>query len=267
MKRPLSLIITGNGLNCEAETSYAYERAKAEPKLVHIYDLIDGDSTIDRADILTFIGGFADGDDLSAGTVQAARFRWKLRDSLEKFISADKPVIGICNGYQTLVKMGVLPGFDGDYQSREVTLMANDSAKFEDRWVNLSVNHQSPCIWTEGIKQMFLPVRHGEGKLYGSDTVIKRLVSFNQAVMFYTDGKNGKYTMDYPANPNGSLEAIAGICDPTGHILGLMPHPEAFLSPYNHPEWTFLRDTGKRLPKHGQGLKIFENAVRYVNGL
>ncbi|MEA3514293.1 MAG: phosphoribosylformylglycinamidine synthase subunit PurQ [Nanoarchaeota archaeon] len=265
MKIPKALIITGDGLNCEDETKYAFNLAKAEPKLVHITNILDGDYKINDAQMLAFIGGFANGDHLGAGTVQAVRFRHKLWDDLQEFIEKKKPIIAICNGFQTAVNMGILPGIDQDYRKRSVTLMTNDSGVFEDRWVYLKANPDSPCIWTKGIKKLFAPVRHGEGKFYTHEEgMIDNLFENNQVVLQYAGRNFVRPTMDYPLNPNGSLESIAGICDETGTIFGLMPHPEAYLHAHNHPDWTYLKAIGKKLPKEGQGVKIFRNAVKYV---
>jgi phosphoribosylformylglycinamidine synthase subunit PurQ / glutaminase len=267
MVRPTALIITGNGLNCEQETSHMFRLADAEPHLESIWSLMDGDYKMADSQILALIGGFADGDDLGAGTAQAARFRHKLRDQLEQYISSSKPIIAICNGFQTAVKMGILPGFSPDYRTRSATLMDNDSGRFEDRWVDLSVNKDSPCIWTKGIEQMFLPVRHGEGKFVADTATIERLSKGNQIVMRYILPEHQvpyiTPTMQYPYNPNGSLDAIAGICDSTGTIFGLMPHPEAYHSPYNHPDWVYQKIM-HHLPHEGQGVEIFRNAVKYV---
>ena len=269
------LIITGDGLNCEQETAYAFELAGLNPNLVHFTDLLDGDKSLSDYQILAFIGGFSNGDHLGAGTVQAARFKHKLGEDLSRFIQKRKPIIGICNGFQTIVKMGILPGrvpgFIGDSGTdswtRTATIMTNDSGKFEDRWVYLRLNPDSPCIWTNGIEKLFLPVRHGEGKFFMNEPdLISRLFMKAQVVAQYTDSRYSRPVMDYPLNPNGSLEAIAGICDETGAIFGLMPHPEAYLFPYNHPSWT--RDTapGKDLPPEGQGGAVFRNAADYLKG-
>ncbi|MBA7667740.1 Phosphoribosylformylglycinamidine synthase subunit PurQ [subsurface metagenome] len=265
MAKLKSLVITGDGLNCEEETREAYKIVEAEPYLIHITDFLDGNANINDYHILNFIGGFANGDHLGAGTVQAVRFRHKLREQLQEYIDSGKLVIGICNGFQTIIKMGILPGMDGDYTSRTATLMTNDSGKFEDRWVYLKANKDSPCIWTKGIDNLFIPVRHGEGKFFTlEDELISRLFNDEQIVLQYSDKSFENPTMEYPLNPNGSLNAIAGICDSTGRIFGLMPHPEAYLYPYNHPSWARDVSLGKKLQKEGQGVQVFRNAVEYV---
>jgi phosphoribosylformylglycinamidine synthase len=262
MAEPKALIITGYGLNCEDETEHVFQLAGAQPEKVHVSEIIAGDKKITDYQILAFIGGFCDGDHLGAGTVQASRFRHKLADDLAKFIDNGRLIIAICNGFQTAVKMGILPADDGDYRKKTATLTTNDSGIFEDRWVYLRVNTESPCIWTKSIERLYLPVRHGEGKFFTQDEfLLDRLFDKNLFVCQYAD-PDLKPTMEYPANPNGSLEAIAGICDPSGRIFGLMPHPEAYWSPYNHPSWTRLKIEGK-MPEEGEGVQIFRNAVRY----
>jgi len=285
--KPKTLIITGYGLNCEDETAYTFELAGANPEKVHVTDILSGDKKLEDYQILAFIGGFCDGDHLGAGTVQASRFRHRLSDDLQKFIADEKLIIAICNGFQTAVKMGILPGLDNDYKTQKVTLTTNDSGVFEDRWVYMKVNTESPCIWTKGIEGLFLPVRHGEGKFFSQEKefgyigvpiteyldkkvevdvnikpVIDMLVEANLVVCQYSDSDLNP-TMQYPANPNGSLESIAGICDPSGRIFGIMPHPEAYNSPYNHPFWTRLKTQGK-MPTEGEGVQIFRNAVEYL---
>jgi phosphoribosylformylglycinamidine synthase I len=278
--RPRVLIITGDGLNCERETALAFELAGAEPHLVHITDILSQEKRLDGYAILAFIGGFSNGDHLGAGTVQASRFRHALREDLEQFIAAGRPIIGICNGFQTVVKMGILPGMPssggpgkradcgastGPWR-QTATITVNDSGRFEDRWVRLAIDPRSPCIWTRGLKRLFVPVRHGEGKFVMIDReLLEALLRRHLVVARYADDR-GKATQEYPFNPNGSLLAVAGICDQSGLIFGLMPHPEAFLSPYNHPSWTRRAALGRPLAPEGEGLAMFRNAVRHVGG-
>ena len=270
--KPLVLIITGDGLNCERETAWAFSLAGAECDLVHIGDILSRVRRLADYRALAFIGGFSNGDHLGAGTVQATRFRHSLREDLRRFIAKGGPIIGICNGFQTLVKMGILPGVPpgsragADGWTRNATIMVNDSGRFEDRWVHLTVNPDSPCIWTRGLKRLFLPVRHGEGKFTMAEQgQLDSLESNNQVAARYATAR-GEPTQDYPENPNGSLRAIAAVCDPTGLIFGLMPHPEGFISPYNHPSWTRDSALGRPLPAEGEGLVVFRNAVDYLRG-
>ena len=260
---PRVLVITGDGLNCERETAHAFALAGAAPELVHVTDILNGERSLSEFRILAFIGGFSNGDHLGAGTVQASRFRHRLREPLERFVAAGRPVIGICNGFQTLVKMGLLPGSARGWE-QTATIMANDSGRFEDRWVRLVVDPSSPCIWTRGLRHLYLPVRHGEGKFVTRDAAeVLALRRGARIVVRYAD-ERGRPTLEYPANPNGSADAVAGVCDSSGRIFGLMPHPEAYLSPYNHPAWTRTAALGEPLPAEGEGVALFRNAVQFV---
>ena len=251
------LILYGYGINCDRETARGFELAGAAAERVHLEQLISGEKKLKEYQILALPGGFSFGDDLGAGKVLAVKIRAHLINELLEFIEEGKLFIGICNGFQVMVKLGVLPGLDKNYQRQETTLTFNDSGRFEDRWVYLKVNQESPCIWTQGVERLYLPVRHGEGKfIFKSEKVRERLVRQNQIVAQYTDEKGN--LAGYPSNPNGSELNIAGICDETGRILGLMPHPEAFLFPQNHPSWT------REVIKAGEGLRVFQNAVNYV---
>jgi len=265
MAKPKVLIVTGYGFNCEKETEYVFRLADGEPEQVHLNDLLLGEKSLDSYHIMAFIGGFCYGDHIAAGRVVANKFKFNLARPLQKYISDGKLIIGICNGFQVLTKLGVLPGFDSDYRTQKTTLAMNDSGHYEDRWVHLAVNKKSNCVFTKGIDMMYLPVRHGEGKFCTeSEEVTVSLFKNNQVVLQYINPEDGLPTLEYPYNPNGSLEAITGMCDPTGRIFGMMPHPEAFSSPYNHPNWVRLR-IDKKIPEEGQGVRIFKNAVNFIN--
>lgn len=265
-----AIILTGYGLNCDNETEYALKLAGAEPLRMHINDLIDTSGKIlDECQILVFGGGFSWADDHGAGVIFATKIKYNIGDRINSFIEKGNLIIGICNGFQSLVNLGLLPGFDNNYDERRVALTNNDKGNFIDCWVNLKVNPSSNCIFTKGIDTIELPVRHGEGKLFASEKDIERLFKDNQVVMQYADnaGKPAKGT--WPLNPNGSIRDIAGICDPTGRIFGLMPHPEAFNSYMNHPDWTRKKEellrAGKRIEnREGEGIRIFRNAVQYI---
>jgi phosphoribosylformylglycinamidine (FGAM) synthase-like amidotransferase family enzyme len=180
-------------------------------------------------------------------------------DELVKFISEGKIVLGICNGFQLLVKTGLLPGLEGEQSRQSVTLTFNDSGKFEDRWVYVRINRLSNSIFTKGIEKMYLPVRHGEGKLVAdSQETLEGVGQQGHIVMQYAY-EAGEVTAEYPHNPNGSLESIAALSDPTGRILGMMPHPEAYVHYTQHPRWT-----RERLREEGDGIKVFQNAFSYV---
>jgi phosphoribosylformylglycinamidine synthase len=256
------LVITGFGLNCEKETAAACKLVGATPELVHLNDLIAGKHTLDEYHFLTFIGGFSFGDHLGSGTVFANRVKFNLRDQLQKFVDDGKLVIGICNGFQTLTRLGMVPALDGDYFTQTAALAHNDSGVFRDDWCVLRANASSPCVFTRGIEQIRLPLRHGEGKFVADEATLKQIEAKNLVAFRYANA-DGSLATEFPANPNGSLNSIAGICDETGRVFGLMPHPEAFLSPYNSPTWTADQLKGE-LPKEGDGVQIFRNAVEYL---
>jgi phosphoribosylformylglycinamidine synthase subunit PurQ / glutaminase len=264
-----SIVITGNGTNCEMEMAHACRLAGAdEVDIVHICSLLYGEKSLDDYHFLNLPGGFLDGDDLGSAKAGANRILHaaiadkteKLYDQLARFIRDGKLILGVCNGFQLMVKTGLLPGFDNDYVTQTVTLTHNDSGRFEDRWIYLKVNPDSPCVFTRGIQGLYLPVRHGEGKFLAKDQdLMNRLHRDRLVTLQYSDSNYQEATMAYPDNPNGSMDGVAGICNDTGRIFGLMPHPEAYLHYTNHPRWT--RET---LPEEGMGLAIFKNAIEFI---
>ena len=269
-----ALVLTGYGLNCDYETDYCLNIAGAASERVHINELIKGEeigkvTKLEDYQIIAFDGGFSWADDHGAGIVLGARLRYNIGDQLEQFIKDGKLIIGICNGFQALVNLGLLPGFNGNYNSREVALTFNDIGNFRDLWVMLKKNSKSKCVFTQRIDVLDLPIRHGEGKFYADEEVLKKLVENEQVVFQYAKDTDTLAHGDYPANPNGSLMDIAGICDPTGRIFGLMPHPEAFNHYTNHPAWPQkiqeLKSKGQTMEnEEGEGVSIFKNAVEYV---
>jgi phosphoribosylformylglycinamidine synthase subunit PurQ / glutaminase len=266
MKKPKVLVLTGYGFNCDYETKYAFELAGAEADIVHINEIIFGMKKLEDYQILAIIGGFTYGDDIAAGKVLANKLKNNFWKQLEKFISDEKLIIGICNGFQALVKSGLLPALNG-HEKQTVTVTFNDQGKFEDRWVTLKFNKNSPCIWTKGLDLLELPVRHGEGKFFTDNATMQNITNANLVVGQYA--KNGKVANgSYPENPNGSICDVAAMCDKTGRIFGLMPHPEAFNHVCNHPNWTAIREQARRqnrkLNKLGLGIQIFKNAVDYA---
>lgn len=255
--KPKVLILYGYGINCDNETQYGFSLARADAKKVHVNELISGEEKLKDYQILVIPGGFSFGDDIGAGKVLATKIKSNLAEEFSEFTKAGRLIIGICNGFQVMVKLGILPGFDKNYDRQDVTLTFNDSGRFEDRWVHLKINQKSPCVWTRGIENIYLPIRHGEGKfISGNEKIKERLIKQNQIVAQYVDNKGN--LADYPWNPNGSELNIAGVCDETGRIFGLMPHPEAFLFSQNHPRWT------RENIQEGSGLKVFENAINFV---
>lgn len=257
------LVITGYGVNSHRETAHAASLAGADKvDCIHFADIAGDCSILLDYGLIVFPGGFLDGDDL--GAAQAAAMRWRflkdregrlLLDELRKFLDSDGLLLGICNGFQLLLKLGALPGFRGEFQ-RAVSLAHNDSGRYEDRWVNLKVNQKCDCIFTRGLENLYIPVRHGEGRIVADPQLLEKIVSENLIALQYA-GPDDKPTQEYPFNPNGSPYAIAGLSDPTGHILGLMPHPEAFHHVTNHPGWT-------RAEMNPPGTLLFVNAIRYL---
>lgn len=251
--KPKVLILRTAGTNCDAETDMAFQFAGADTALVHVQHLISGTVVLADYHILALPGGFSYGDDIAAGILLAIEMKHKLTDVLRKFVDDGKLIIGICNGFQVLVRTGLLPGSDVSEMTQQATLAMNTSAKFECRWVDLETQG-SPCVFTEGIKpNVYLPVAHAEGRFTAPPDVLTALEANNQVVFRYAEGC-------YPNNPNGSDNNIAGICDPTGRIFGLMPHPERFLTKWNHPRWTRSTDSSQE----GEGFPIFKNAVDYI---
>jgi phosphoribosylformylglycinamidine synthase len=231
--------------------------AGAEPVTVHVNQLKRRERRLSEFQMLVIPGGFSYGDYISSGRILANELRHNLRQDLEEFCAAGKPVLGICNGFQVLVKCGLLPAFTRPFEKQTVTLDTNDSGRYEDRWVYLRVE-DSPCVFTEGIETpLYLPVAHAEGKFIVSSTdVLAQLNAGRQIALRYTTPTGDSPT--YPDNPNGSEADIAGICDPTGRVFGLMPHPERFTRREHHPRWHRARLTKP------QGTAILHNAVRYA---
>lgn len=261
-----ALIITGYGINCEVECEHAARQGGADKtRIIHFSELLTGQARLTDYNFIIFPGGFGDGDDL--GAAQAAAQRWQyakdeagrpLLDQLKTFIANGGIAIGICNGFQLMIKLGLLPALDNAYFERQSSLTNNASARYEDRWVHLKINQASPCVFTRGLDRLYLPVRHGEGHFVPKNAAtLERLSRENLIVAQYVHPESGEPTQEYPHNPNGSPLGIASICDPSGHLMGLMPHPEAFNHPTNHPGWT--RGESSTL-----GLALFENGVRYL---
>ncbi len=262
-KKVRVLVLRTAGTNCNRETAYAFRAAGAEAEEVHINRLFHRQKELDDYHILAIPGGFSYGDDIAAGRILANELRLRLGKPVRKFISDGKAVIGICNGFQVLVKAGLLPGPPGRPSkvkqfAQTATLMINDSGKFEDRWTFLKPEGYS--VWTEGLKGvLFIPVAHAEGKFVPASTRLLRTLERNRRVIFrYCDP--GGATADYPFNPNGSVGHIAGIADATGRVLGMMPHPERHFWPTQHPLWT-RHDKRRRF---GDGALIIRNGVDYI---
>jgi len=251
-----TLVLRAPGTNCDVETAFAFQQAGAEVSSVHVNQLIHSGKRLSDYQILVIPGGFTYGDDIAAGKVLANELRLKLGGDIQRFIENGGLILGICNGFQVLVKAGILPELSNGASSL-LTVVGNDSGKFECRWVHLQVNKESPCVFTNGIDSMYLPVAHAEGKVVADPDVLPEL----NVVVYYAD-EHGNTKAGYPHNPNGSVGNIAGICDSTGRIFALMPHPERYIRSTQHPQWT-----RGEAQEHGDGFQIFLNAVEWGEGL
>ncbi len=260
-----AIVISGYGTNCEREVAHACRLAGAEADIVHIAELLAGRVNLNDYHFLNLAGGFLDGDDLGSAKAGANRLlhariaggEETLAAQLQEFIAAGKLVMGVCNGFQLLVKMGLLPSLNGEFV-QNCTLTTNQRGRFEDRWCWLRVDPASPCVYTQGMTGLYLPVRHGEGRFVCDSDTLRSLEENHLTVMKYAD-RDLQPTMEFPANPNGSQHSIAGICDPTGRLFGLMPHPEAYVHRTHHPRWT--REV---LAEEGMGLLLYRNAVGFI---
>ncbi|TWT76871.1 Phosphoribosylformylglycinamidine synthase [Posidoniimonas polymericola] len=254
MTAPNVLVLRSPGANCDVESAYAFELAGAKTESIHIRRLLENPSLVDDFQILCLPGGFSYGDDVSAGRVLGNEVRLHLADACNRFKEAGKLVLGICNGFQVLMKTGLLD-VDDD-QGPLATLTLNDSGHFEARWVRMAVE-PGECVFLQGLSDIELPVAHAEGKFVARDqAVFDQLASAGRLVLRYT-AADGSSPAGYPANPNGAMGDVAGVCDSTGRVFGLMPHPERFVEHTQHPRWTRGGIDG------GVGLKVFENAVGY----
>jgi phosphoribosylformylglycinamidine synthase len=246
-------ILTGYGINSDYESAFAFQKAGAESvKRVHVNKFIKKMDDLENYQILMFPGGFAFGDDLGSGRVLANKFRFSLRNQLTNFIEEGKLILGVCNGFQILVKMGILPAMNKEFYKQTVSLIKNKSGQFEDRWVNLKP-HKTVCVWTKKLKNnLDLPVRHGEGQFVVKEKhILEELRDKKMVALTY-------HPNNYPFNPNGSKNGIAGICDESGRIFGMMPHPECHIMKYHHPQWT------RGFEPSENGLIIFKNGVDFA---
>ncbi len=247
--KPKALIIRAAGTNCDNETIHALELAGAECQTAHINQLLSGSLRVHPFHMIVIPGGFSYGDDISAGKVLANEMRLKLREQLVRFVESKKLVIGVCNGFQVLVKTGLLPGFTAMDEKQSVTLSLNDSARFQCHWTGLKTT-SSAAKWLKGMPADFeLPIAHGEGKFL---TLTPKVLASLK--------KNGQVVFRYSKNPNGSQADIAGLCNKAGNVVGLMPHPERFVSRYQHPNWTNRASA----TEYGEGYWFWEKAVAYA---
>lgn len=259
VKKPKVIVLRTAGTNCDTETAFAFKMCGALVDLVHINELTRDEKSLKDYHILALPGGFTYGDDIASGKILANEIKYRLTEEFKAFVEEGKLIIGICNGFQVLVKSGILPGLNAN--GLEASLSFNDSGKFEDRWTYLSSgswSQSSRCAWTKDLKKIiYLPVAHGEGKFIPEDEKVLNALKKNRQIVFQYVDERGEFA-GYPYNPNGSVEAIAGICDSTGRVLGMMPHPERHILGTQHPRWT-----REGLKKFGDGIDIFRNGVTY----
>lgn len=256
MIKPPVCVLRTDGTNCDQETYQAFVLAGGTPRMVHVNQLRSGEEKLSDYRVLVIPGGFSYGDDVHSGKVLAVELTSFLKDQLQEFVAAGRPVLGICNGFQVLVRTGLLPfGRPGEIAA---ALMSNDSGRFECRWIELLVE-KSDCIFTRGLagRRLSFQAAHGEGKFYAREEVLTAVERNNQVVFRYA-GPKGRAAGNYPDNPNGSLHDIAGICSPSGTVLGLMPHPERFVRSTQHPNWR------RGMAEEPHGLAVFRNAVAYA---
>ncbi|MCL2154630.1 MAG: phosphoribosylformylglycinamidine synthase I [Leptospirales bacterium] len=266
MAKPETLLLTGFGINCEEETAFAFETAGALVKIIHINDLIENKKILDQYKILVFPGGFSYGDDTGSGKAFANKLKNNLNDEIKRFIERDTLILGICNGFQVLVNLGLLPLLNGNSFKAQLALEYNDTFRFQCRWIDVVIEKNSTSIFTKGIERMHIPVAHGEGKFYAEDSILQQIESMSLVSMRYIkDGVRAE--SEFPYNPNGSINDIASICSPNGRIMGMMPHPERAIFFTQRDDWPLLKEVylreGSELPVYSDGLKLFNNAVDY----
>jgi phosphoribosylformylglycinamidine synthase len=235
MSTPRAIVIRAAGTNCDLETQFALQQAGFQADRVHVFRLIEQPDRLGEYDFLVVPGGFSYGDDIASGKILANQLLRNLAEPLNRFVEAGKLVLGICNGFQVLIKSGLLPWGNVQEQTahRDVTVTWNDCGRFLDRWVRLRADSDR-CVFLPKGEEISLPIAHGEGKVITrDDAVLRQLLDDNQVAVRYVPGEGRE-----PYNPNGSVEDIAGLCDPSGRVMGLMPHPERFLDVTNHPRWT-----------------------------
>jgi phosphoribosylformylglycinamidine synthase len=259
--RPTTLILRAAGVNCDAETAFAFEQAGSDTQTLHVNRLLENPRLLGRFQILAIPGGFSYGDDIAAGRILAGQLMHHLRDVLHKFVDDGKPVIGICNGFQVLVKTDLLPGPLANRRGQTATLTNNDCQRFVDRWIRLAPRGNR-CIWTHGLAPLALPIAHGEGKFVPADESVRQaLIDNDQIALVYANSQGAAAGGVFPDNPNGSADDIAGVCDLTGRVFGLMPHPERHIHATQHPNWS---NRPADINAEGPGLQIFRNAVNFV---
>ncbi len=270
MARPETLVLAGYGINCEEETAHAFELAGSGTRIVHINDLIADKKMLRNFNIFVFPGGFSYGDDTGSGLALANRIKNNMLDDLAAFIDRDTLMLGICNGFQVMVNIGVVPGllnaglFTGN---AEAALEHNNTNRYQCRWVDLLVDTKSPSVFTRGIERLHVPVAHGEGNFFAPAGIMKAIDEGSLACMKYAGPAGGPADGEFPYNPNGSMNDIAALSDRSGRIMGMMPHPERGIAFTQRDDWPRLKAEmerrGSAIPVFSDGMEIFRNGVNY----
>ncbi len=267
MAKPAVLVLTGYGINCDDETAYAFEYAGAKSKILHINDIIADPALLAEFQIFAFPGGFSYGDDTGSGRALANRIKNNLTDEFRRFLERDTLMLGICNGFQVMANLGIVPALDVMLGEATISLEHNRTSRYECRWVDLKAGSGCPSVFTRGIESLHVPVAHGEGNFYAAPDMLQRIEARHLVALRYIKPDGTPAGGEFPYNPNGSLSDIAAVCDRSGRIMGMMPHPERGIFITQRDDWTRIKETGKRegktLPETSDGLKIFENAVNY----
>ena len=266
MIKPRVLILTGYGINCEEETAYAFEKAGALSFVVHINEIIKTPDILQNYQIFVFPGGFSYGDDTGAGKAMANKIKNNLVDEFRAFTERDTLMLGICNGFQVMANLGIVPAIDNILDKAEISLEFNKTFRYECRWIDLNIT-DSPSVFTKGITRLRVPVAHGEGNFYAQEKYLSEIEKRGLVAMRYAKPDGSPAGREFPYNPNGSVNDIAAVCDKTGRIMGMMPHPERNILFTQLDNWTYLKEKAKRegaVPnEESEGIAIFMNAVKY----
>ncbi len=266
MTKAKVIILSGYGLNCEEETIYAFNHYGIDGNIIHINDLIENPKALDEYQILAIPGGFSYGDDTGSGNAFAQKIKLAIWDELKSFIERDTLTIGICNGCQILVNLGLAPALNA-YGERDVAVTYNASARYQCRWIDMKVKSNSP--WLKDINSLHIPVAHGEGRFMMEDSTLKSLENNGQIAAQYINSNGSPANGEFPANPNGSIKDIAAITDKTGRVLAMMPHPERGMFTWQRDDYHELKDQAQRdgveLPEESGGIQVFKNATKYFS--
>jgi len=266
MATPKVIILSGYGINCEEETKFAFEKSGAKADIIHINDLIESPKQLKEYQIFVFPGGFSYGDDTGSGLALANKIKNNFSEELEDFINQDTLILGICNGFQVMVNLGLLPNLTKE-KKIEIVLRPNQSFRYQCRWVNLKIDSESPSVFTKDLNYLYIPVAHGEGNFYADSQIIEQIKKNKQITMRYANLEGDLALGEFPFNPNGSVDDIASICDQTGRIMGMMPHPERGIFLSQRDDWPYLKEKmlreGQKIIDQNKGIKIFKNAVEY----